>query len=187
MNFFGGAGLIVIQALAGLILGIAILRVVLPLSGARFRNPLCQLIYQLTNPILVPLTRLIPNWRSISVAGVLLAWLLSLLITAAVLALIGAPFDLLSLLWFGTATLVHAVLSLYFWAILIAAIMSLFSPDRSNPLVELLTVLVNPVLKHFRRLPPRLQGIDLSPMWALLLIRLVQYTLSYVGFLGPLG
>lgn len=187
VGYLNGAGLIVVQAISGLILGVAILRVVLPLSGARFRNPICQMIYRITNPVLVPLTRILPNWRSISVAGVLLAWVLALAITAAVLVLLGEVPSPLAVLWFGTATLVRTTLTLYFWAILIAALMSLLSPDRGNPLVELLTVLVNPVLRHFRKLPPRLEGIDLSPMWALLLIRLIQYSLDYVGFSGPLG
>ncbi len=187
MGYLSGAGLIVVQALSGIILGIAILRVVLPLSGARFRNPLCQLLYQITNPILVPLGRIIPNWRAVSMAGVVLAWLLALLITAVVLWLIGVPLSLAAILWFGTATLVHTVLSLYFWAILITAIMSLFGPDRNNPLVELLITLTHPILRHFRRLPPHFPGFDLSPLWAALVIRLIQYSLAYVQFVGPLG
>jgi YggT family protein len=186
MGYFSGAGLIILQAISGIILGIVILRIVLPLSGARFRNPLCQLIYQITNPVLVPLGRIIPNWRSVSMSGVVLAWLLALLITAVVLWLIGVPLSPFAILWYGTATLVHTVLSLYFWAILITAIMSLFGPDRSNPLVELLITLTHPVLRHFRRLPPHFQGIDLSPLWAVLLIRLIQYSLTYVQFAGPL-
>jgi YggT family protein len=187
MGYLSGAGLIVIQALSGLVLGLFVLRVLLPLAGARFRNPICQMIYQVTNPIMVPLTRVVPNWRSISMAGVLLSWLLACLISAMILWLIGMPVTLLNVALFGTATLIHFVLNVYFWTILISALMSLFSPDRGHPLVELINVLVNPVLRHFRRLPPHFQGIDLSPLWALLLIRLIQYTLSYVGFTGLLG
>ena len=186
MGYLSGAGLIVVQALAGLVLALFVLRVVLPLSGARFRNPICQLIYQWTNPILVPMTRLIRNWRSISVAGIICAWLISALITLLILFLVGAELSITMVLLHATATLLQFVLSLYFWTILIAAVMSLFSPDRSNPLVELVNVLANPVLRPFRRLPPKLQNIDLSPMWALLLIRLTQYSLTYIGFAGLL-
>jgi YggT family protein len=186
-GYFSGAGLIIIQALSGLVLGLFVLRVLLPLAGARFRNPICQMIYQVTNPVMVPLTKVVPNWRSISMAGVLLCWLLATLIAAVVLLLLGAAPSALQLAFYGTATLVHFVLHVYFWAILISALMSLFSPDRSHPLVELINVLVNPILRPFRRLPPRLQGIDLSPLWALLLIRLIQYSLNYIGFSGMLG
>lgn len=187
MGYLSGAGLIIVQAISGLILGLFVLRVVLPLAGARFRNPICQMIYQATNPILVPLTRVVPNWRSISMAGVLVALLIASLITVIILWLIGVPLGAVNVLVFTTATLVHFVLGIYFWTILISALMSLFSPDRGHPLVELINVLVNPILRPFRRLPPRLQGIDLSPLWVLLLIRLIQYTLNYVGFSGLLG
>ena len=79
MGYFGGVGLILLQAAFGVLMFVAVLRVLLPLSGARFRNPICQLIYKATNPVLVPLTRAIPNFRGVSVAGILLAWIIALL------------------------------------------------------------------------------------------------------------
>lgn len=187
MGYLSGAGLIIVQAASGLILGLFVLRVLLPLASARFRNPICQMIYQATNPILVPLTRIVPNWRAVSMAGVLVAWLLAALITTMILWLVGAGLGLLDVLVFGTATLIHFVLSLYFWTVLIGALMSLFAPDRGHPLVELIHALTHPILRPFRRLPPHFPGIDLSPLWVLLLIRLMKYSLSYVGFTGLLG
>lgn len=186
MGFLSGFGLIIMQAVAGLVLGLVVLRVLLPLSGARFRNPICQLIYQLTNPALVPLTRLLPNWRGVSVAGVVLAWLLAVLLNAIVLLLVGQPPSLALLAWLGVATLVQFVLLLYFWTIIIYALLSFFAPDPRHPMVELLTVLATPVLRPFRRLPPHLPGIDLSPLWALLTLRLLQYTLAYIGLASTL-
>ncbi|MDZ4812433.1 MAG: YggT family protein [Pseudomonadota bacterium] len=187
MGYLSGAGLIIVQAISGLILGLFVLRVLLPLAGARFRNPICQMIYQATNPLLVPLTRIVPNWRAISMAGVMVAWLLATLIAAMILWLVGTTMDLLHVLFYATATLIHFVLSLYFWTILIGALMSMFAPDRSHPLVELIAALSNPILRPFRRLPPHFPGIDLSPLWVLLLIRLIQYSLSYIGFTGLLS
>lgn len=181
MNFLSGIGLIIVQTLSGLLLGVVVLRVLLPLSGARFRNPICQLIYQLTNPLLVPMTRLLPNWRGLSVAGVVLAWLLAVMLNALILLLLGSALTLPLTLWLGTTTLIQFVIGLYFWTIIIYALLSFFSPDPRHPVVELLAVLATPVLRPFRRLPPQLPGIDLSPLWALLTLRLLQYTLAYIG------
>lgn len=181
MTFLSGIGLIILRTVAGLLLGLFVLRVLLPLSGARFRNPICQLIYQLTNPLLVPMTRLLPNWRGLSVAGAVLAWLLAVLVNALVLLLLDSAVTLPLMLWLGTATLVQFVLMLYFWTIIVYALLSFFSPDPRHPVVELLAVLATPVLRPFRRLPPHLSGIDLSPLWALLTLRLLQYTLAYIG------
>jgi YggT family protein len=181
VGYFGGVGMIVVQAVFGLLLFVAVLRVLLPLAGARFRNPICQLIYRVTNPVLVPLTRAVPNVRGVSVAGILLAWFVALLYVGLVLLLAnrGAGAGIVALLSIGV--LVHFVLSLYFWTIIIRALMSFFSPDMGNPAVEVLHDLTDPVLKPFQKLPPRNMGIDLSPLYACVAIRIAQYTLSHLG------
>lgn len=181
MGYIGGVGMIVLQAVFGLLLLVAVLRVLLPLSGARFRNPICQLIYRVTNPVLVPLTRAVPNFRGVSVAGILLAWLIALLGVGLVFALVGSNPGPVTVVLLSIGVLVHFVLGLYFWAIVIRALMSFFSPDMGNPAVEVLHDLTDPVLKPFQMLPPRNLGIDLSPLYACIAIRIVQYTLSYVG------
>jgi YggT family protein len=186
MGYFGGVLAILLQVVFGLVLFLLILRVVLPLSGARFKNPLCQLVYKATNPVLGPLGRAIPNWRRLSLAGVLLCWLIAALGVAALLALAGqsASFFMVALL--GLGTVVNLTLAMYFWAIIVRAVMSFFSPDYGNPAVELLNDLTEPVLKVFRKLPPRMRGLDLSPLYACVAIRVLQYSLAYVG-LGGIG
>ncbi|HET7845370.1 MAG TPA: YggT family protein [Xanthomonadales bacterium] len=174
-------GLILFQAFFGLLLFVAVLRVVLPLSGARFRNPICQLVYKVTNPVLVPLTRAIPNFRGVSIAGILLAWLIALLGIGLLVAISASKAGPGMVLLLSVGVVVHFVLAMYFWAIVIRAVMSFFSPDMGNPAVEVLHDLTDPVLKPFQRLPPRNLGIDLSPLYACVAIRIVQYTLSYAG------
>jgi YggT family protein len=66
----------------------------------------------------------------------------------------------------------------------VRAVMSFFSPDYGNPAVELLNDLTEPVLRLFRKLPPRMSGLDLSPLWACVAIRIVQYSLGYIGLGG---
>ncbi|PIV32821.1 MAG: hypothetical protein COS34_11065 [Lysobacterales bacterium CG02_land_8_20_14_3_00_62_12] len=186
MTYLSGVGLILVQVIASLLLGLLVLRVLLPLVGAPFRNPLCQLIYQATNPVLTPLTRLIGNWRGLSVAGVLLAWITACLLVLVIVGLQGGSLPTVTLLLLGSATLLHFVLSLYFWSVMIFALMSFLAPDPRQPLVEVLAALVQPLLRPLRRLPPRLPGIDLSPLWALLAVRLLQYSLNYVGLVSVL-
>ncbi len=185
MGYFGGVGLILLQAAFGVLMFVAVLRVLLPLSGARFRNPICQLIYKATNPVLVPLTRAIPNFRGVSVAGILLAWIIALLGLVLLVVLsrsaVGAPVVLM----LSVELLAYFVLALYFWMIILRAVMSFFSPDMGSPAVEVLHALTEPVLKPFQKLPPRNAGIDLSPLYACVAIRIAQYTLTSFGdFLG---
>lgn len=188
MGYFGGIGLILVQAVFGLLLFVAVLRVVLPLSGARFRNPICQLIYKTTNPVLVPLTRAIPNFRGVSSAGILLAWLVCLLGIGLLVLLTGSTVGAVAVVLLSVELLVYFVLALYFWMIIIRAVMSFFSPDMRNPAVEVLHDLTDPVLRPFQKLPPRGAGIDLSPLYACVAIRIAQFTLTTLGaYLGLPG
>jgi YggT family protein len=184
MGFFGGIGVMLVQVVFGLLLFVMVLRVVLPLSGARFRNPLCQLIYRVTNPVLAPLGKVIPNFRRLSISAVLLTWLIATLGAGALWLLSGETPPLLGLLLLGLGIMIHFILGLYFWAVVVRAVMSFFSPDYGNPAVELLHDLTEPLLKPFRRLPPRMSGVDLSPLWACVAIRIVGYTLNYIGLSG---
>ncbi len=181
MGFFAGIGALAAQVIFGLLLFVAVLRVLLPIAGVRFRNPVCQIVYRITNPVLAPLSRLVPNWRNVSLAGILVAWLLAVIEISVILALGGLHLPPLTLAVVGIGSVAQFTLGVYFWSIVIRALMSFFSPDYGNPAVEVLYALTEPVLRPFRRLPPRLDGFDLSPLWACLAIQLAQYVLRYLG------
>ena len=74
----------------------------------------------------------------------------------------------------AVATLLNAVLTLMFWAILIRALMSWVSPDPSNPLVRGLIQVTDPVLRPAQRLIPPIGGLDLSPVVVLLAIEFLR-------------
>ena len=59
----------------------------------------------------------------------------------------------------------------YFFAIFLYAMLSLIAPGTYSPAQALLTSLCEPVLRPFRRLIPPLANLDLSPLWAGILIR----------------
>jgi len=58
------------------------------------------------------------------------------------------------------------------WIVIIAALVSWVSPDPRNPIVRFLWAVTEPLFRPFRRLmpPSRTGGIDLSPLFVLLLI-----------------
>jgi YggT family protein len=56
-----------------------VLRLLAEASRADFNNPLSQFVYRYTNPVLAPIRRVLPNWRRINLAALLLAWLTMLL------------------------------------------------------------------------------------------------------------
>jgi YggT family protein len=73
------------------------------------------------------------------------------------------------------ATILDGLLSLYFWIVLIAALLSWVSPDPRNPIVRFLYSVTEPVLYQIRRRLPFVHaaGIDFSP---LVLMVAIQFT-----------
>ena len=56
------------------------------------------------------------------------------------------------------------------WIVIIAALISWVNPDPRNPIVRFLWGVTEPIFRPFRRLlpPSRTGGIDLSPLFVLL-------------------
>lgn len=73
------------------------------------------------------------------------------------------------------ADVLHALLQLYFWILVAAAVISWVSPDPRNPIVQFLHRVTSPVLSEVRRRLPFVyaSGIDFSPLVVILLIEIV--------------
>ena len=83
------------------------------------------------------------------------------------------------------ATVLRVVLDIYWWLILIRAVLSWVSPDPYNPLVQFIERATEPVLAPFRKLLPAYRmGIDISPMLAALFIYFLKIFLvqTLLGF-----
>jgi YggT family protein len=63
-----------------------------------------------------------------------------------------------------------SLLGIYIWVIIIRALMSWVSPDPSNPIVQTIIALTDPVLIPFSRIIPPLGPIDISPMLLIFLL-----------------
>lgn len=191
MGFFRDAGVMLVQIFFSLVMLLFALRLLLPLTRVRFNNPLCQFIYKTTNPVVGPLSQLVPALRQVSLATLLVLWLLALLQTLLLFLLVGYPVALLELLLVGTFVTIYFLLGIAFWGILFAAIASFFSPDRRNPAVEVLFGLTEPLLRPFRNWPPKFEHFDLSALYASIALRLVMLALVHLSgalrvFLPPL-
>lgn len=72
---------------------------------------------------------------------------------------------ILSNLFSALAQVLNIILTIYYWLILIRALISWVNPDPFNPVVQFLQRATEPVLEPIRRLLPPL-AIDLSPLVA---------------------
>ncbi len=72
------------------------------------------------------------------------------------------------------AYILDMVLRIYFWIIIIRAIISWVNPDPYNPIVRFLYQITEPVLRPIRRIIPPMGGIDISPLIVILVIYFLQ-------------
>ncbi len=161
-----------LRSLADLYIIAFLLRLVLQWVRADFYNPLCQFIVRVTNPLVIPLRRLIPAAGRLDSASLVAALALQVAVTLLLLnlACIGEP-GVLQILGLAALRLVHLLLRIYFFALLIHVLLSWIAPGGYNPAISLLASLCEPLLAPFRRLIPPVGGIDLSPLFAILVLQ----------------
>lgn len=174
MSYLGNAAQLLVSIVFGALVALVLLRVLLQAVRANFHNPICQAIYRFTNPVLMPLRKLVPPWRQLDSAGVLLALLLTAIKLALSFALAGHALGPAGLLVMAVGDLVDFTLLVYLVLILAHVLLSYLHVDPANPAPPLIHLLCRPVLAPLRRLLPTLGGFDLSPLLAWLAILLAR-------------
>ena len=73
------------------------------------------------------------------------------------------------------ANMLQGLLQLYFWVVIIAAVLTWIEPNPYNPIVRFLYGVTEPVFDWVREhLPVIFGGIDLSPIVVILVIEFLQ-------------
>ena len=174
MPYLANAAQILIEFIFSILVGLVVLRVLLQLVRANFHNPICQFLYKATNPVLMPLRKIIPAWRRLDIAGVVLAWILLVLKRVLIFAMIASVPSFAGLAVIAFADLIGFTLIIVLMLVIVRVILSFVSSDSYHPIVPLVFQLTEPILKPVRKRMPALGGLDLSPMIILLAIFLLQ-------------
>lgn len=159
------------------VLMILILRVWLQLVRADFYNPLSQFIVKVSNPLVIPLRRIIPGLGGVDLATIVLAYVVATLTFIIIPLLNGGPIDIISALYLGLIYLIKQAGMLLFMIMLIMALMS-WVVQGYNPTLIIFNQLTAPVLTPIRRIIPSIGGLDLSVLIAFLLLNVLNILLS---------
>jgi YggT family protein len=170
-----------IDVVFGLFTYALLLRLVMQVMRAPFRNPLGQSVMALTDWIVKPLRRVMPGLRGIDWASLIaaylfqFAWLLALYFAfGRGYALFGPGIPFLAVA--AVIALVKALLWLTIIVVFAQAILSWVAPD--GPLAGVLNALTFPLLRPVRRIVPLIGGtLDLSPLIVIVLAQLILITL----------
>jgi YggT family protein len=174
--------MLIINTLFDLYILLVLLRFLLQMLRADFYNPVSQFIVKLTTYPLRVLRRVIPSVAGQDTAAIVLCLMLIygkflllrlLSVPAVQIGGVMAPVSGVSyvgLLVFSIADLIALTLTVFLIAVIIQVILSWVSPGQYNPVIGLVHKLSDPILKPLRKLIPSLGGLDLSPLFATLLL-----------------
>jgi len=158
-----------VDTLLTMYLYVLILRFVMQLSRADFRNQIAHAVVLVTNPVILPLRKVLPPIGKLDTASVVAILVFAALIVAATpLIMQGILLDPITWIRWTLLTLIRSFITFYTGAIVIYVILGWVVPAGYSPPMALLATICEPVLKPVRRLIPPIGGIDLTPLWVTL-------------------
>lgn len=169
----GQGGLFLLQFVTGLIIFALMLRFLLRASAADWRNPIVTFVAKVTNPLCAPLNKILPargrwDWAAIGTALIIQA-----LFIVLIGVLTGKQFAVAFIVLGSMTEILNQLLDMLFWLIIIQVVLSWVSPGH-NPNTAIFEQITQPILAPFRRYIPPIGGIDLSPIAAIVAIKLTQ-------------
>jgi YggT family protein len=160
---------------------VLLLRFFMQWLRASFQNPLAQMTIALTDFLVKPARKWVPSWKKLDLSTLVLAFIVQFLLMLFINILRGVPFAVAGpSLWINMCLLaILAVLKIsldiFFYAILIQAILSWVNPH--TPISGVLETLTRPILSPLRRWVPPVNGFDFSALIALILLQMVNIAL----------
>ncbi len=166
-----------IETLFGLYILAFMLRFLLAQVRADFYNPVSQFLVKITNPILVPLRRIVPSVGKFDTSTILTMFILQVISLVLILSLSSKPLSPFFIAILAFSELLELFLNIFLFAILIQVIISWINPGSYNPVTSILHNLTEPILRPCRQLIPAIGGLDLSPMVAMIGIQIAKMLL----------
>ena len=156
------------------------LRFVMQAVRADYYNPIAQFVVKATDPLLVPLRRVVPSAGGYDTASLVLAWgvlLVKLLafatlglgaVRAAGLELVVAGAGVGTLVGLSLVDLVNLLFNIVIFSLVAQALLSWLPNANASPAWGLLQGITRPVLAPLRRVVPPFGGLDLSALLAII-------------------
>lgn len=161
----------IISSILWLIFFAFLLRVVLQFARADFRNPIAQAVVRVTNPLVLPLRRIIPPIGRVDTASIVALCVVELAAQAIEFWIRGLALPpVVTLLLIAARDLMHNVLMFYLVALFIYVVLSWVAPGTYSPAASLLTRICEPLIAPIRRVIPPIGGLDLSVVFLMILL-----------------
>jgi YggT family protein len=175
MQTLAQIGVYIISSLGSVLLSFVVLRFLLQLVRADYYNPISKAVVKLTNPLLVPLRKIVPGFFGIDFACLVLAILVQALVLQLIFLIAGTGLlNIFILLLWSLLGILGLVLTVYYFGIFIIMIASWVAPYSSHPALTLLRQIIEPVMAPFRKIVPPMGGLDFSPMLVIMILHVLK-------------
>ncbi len=178
---FSSAFSFLVSTILSLLTMMFLLRFLMQLFKASFNNPIGQIVIALTDFAVKPARKFIPSWKKNDLSTLFLALVTQFILQLLLLWMRGFPFAVAgSFIWpniFAMALLgtLRGIIDLFFYAVILQAILSWV--NSHSPIAPVLSVITRPILDPIRRLISVLNGIDFSPLVALILLQMASISI----------
>lgn len=183
MNTLDSAMLFLVSTVFDLFLLILALRIVLVGVRADYYNPLSQIIVKLTKWFINPLRKIIPNVAHIELSTLLVFFVIELIKFFIICLLTAGIAHVDGLIILALADGIKLFINIFFYAILIMAILSWVHSGYS-PIMQTLMQITTPIIRPFRRIIPPISGFDVAPIPAMITLQLLVILMSPLFVLG---
>lgn len=184
MSPAGQGGLFLLQFLAGLVIFALLLRFFMRATHIDWRHPVVNFIAKATNPLCAPLNQVLPRLNRWDWSALITAVLIQAIVVVLIGWLTERQFGIPLIVISSVTEIMNQLLDMMFWLIIIQVVLSWVSPSY-NPNTAIFYALAEPILKPFKRLIPPMGGLDLSPIAAIITIKLIQIVV--VGSIAQYG
>jgi YggT family protein len=174
-----------VDTLLGLFSLALLLRFYFQLLRVPYYNNISQFLIAVTDFIVRPARRFIPGWKGLDLSTLILAWLVECIILVAVYSSQGHDFSnnmvtaagIIGLM--SIIEIIRTTLYIVLFMIIAQAVVSWINPY--SPIAPLLNAFTQPFLAVFRRRIPPIANVDLSPLFALIVIQLLLMVITGVN------
>lgn len=163
---------------AGLLCSACLLRLYMQWQRVPFGNPIGQVVFALTDWLILPLRKVIPPLGRIDGTSLLAAGLVELSQYFLLWLLLGAGSGLLWLPALALFGVVRVALTGITGLIIVYTILSWV--QTRSAISDVLAKLAEPLLRPMRRVIPLVGGVDFAPLVLLVLLQVAVMVLGYV-------
>ena len=176
-------GMTIVQPLFSLAMLLIAVRFLAQLCGVSGYNPISMTLRRVTNVIVLPLSRLLPSGNRFSPGALVALILLQVVFIALMFTLEGRldAFNVLQALIWAAIGCASLLVNIIFYSVIAMIVVSFLAPQSSNPAVEFIWELTEPVMAPLRRILPPMGGLDFSPIILFIVLNVIRVSLGHMA------